>query len=117
MFRNNPNIQDHQDRLQDDLGLVQGWESGVVLGIPLLENAKVTQLPFHVFDRYEIHIQDLKMFYEVLHHFPVHVSKLQRFETSKKQTFKKNKVSKVPNFNVFASKNKLKNGKFLNLKM
>ena len=30
------------------------WKS---LGIPLPENRKVTTFPFHVFDRYEIHIQ------------------------------------------------------------
>ena len=28
-----------------------------VLGIPSLENTKVTKYPFRVFDRYEIHIQ------------------------------------------------------------
>ena len=31
-----------------------------VLGFPLLENTKVVKNPFHVFDRYEIHIQDRK---------------------------------------------------------
>ena len=43
-------------------GRVQGWESVScgVLGIPLLENRKVTKCPFHVFDRYEIHIQDFE---------------------------------------------------------
>ena len=44
------------------LGLVQGWESKCwgVLGIPLLENTKVTKFPFHVFDRYEINILDFE---------------------------------------------------------
>ena len=38
---------------------MQGWESECwgVLGLPLLENQKVTTFPFHVFDSYETHIQ------------------------------------------------------------
>ena len=44
-------LREHQDRLQDHLGLVQGSESECwgVLGILLLENREVTKFPFHVF--------------------------------------------------------------------
>ena len=34
----------------------------MVLGVPLLENRKVTKLPFHIFDRYETHFQDFEDF-------------------------------------------------------
>ena len=44
-----------------------------VLGIPLLENKKVTKCPSHVFDRYEIHIQDFEDFLRDNHPFPVPV--------------------------------------------
>ena len=35
-----------------------------MLAIPLIENTKFTNFPFHVFDRYEIHIHDVGDFIE-----------------------------------------------------
>ena len=35
---------------------------GMLLGITLLDNRRVTKFPFHIFDRYEIHIQVLVTF-------------------------------------------------------
>ena len=37
--------------------------------VVLLENTKVTKLQFHVFDRSEIHVQDIAAFWWDLHHF------------------------------------------------
>ena len=43
-----------------------------------------TKCPFHVFDRYEMHIQDFEDFgYGNLHHFPVSVFDFSKFVNSK----------------------------------
>ena len=61
------------------------WKS---LGIPLPENRKVTKFPFHVFDRYEIHIQGFVHFIN---------RKLSIFQSSSPQTYFKNMYSNSHN--------------------
>ena len=41
-------------------GMSQAQRAVKVLGIPLLENTKVTKFPVRVFDRHEIHIHDFE---------------------------------------------------------
>ena len=82
-----------------------------VLVVPLLENRKVTEFPFHVFDRYEIHIQDFQeQFTGIFIMFRSPSPEFQNFKFENVNVSKTSK-SKYVDFkkNVIAKCTKLKN--------
>ena len=76
-----------------------------VLGIPLLENRTVTKFPFHVFDRYEIHIKDVEIVFWAIHHFPLQISKVQKFKQNHFMNFKERKLATFQTLKMVNAKN------------
>ena len=64
-----------------------------MLGLPLPENMKVTKCSSHVFDRYEIHIQDFVDFiYAFVHNFPI-LLLVRYIMTMRYSSFQKHKTT------------------------